>query len=225
MIQKQEIFTLLDGKVLIHRGVYNPTSDAVWLASFCPKNIKTVLDVGIGTGGASLCLLTHIPQAKIMGIDNSSERLAECAKNVELNGKSIELIKNDIFYWKTEKTFDLVISNPPYFKGTPAKHEAHHNVDLSLWVKKSIARVRPRGYFCVIVDTSASGEIIATMHEQCGDINIFPLFGSKTTAERVLIRCRKGTKSGTTLYKGLSMNDKTILRDGLTIEAALSRLS
>ena len=95
----------------MRRGIYNPTSDAVWLAAFAPTGAKTVLDVGIGTGGVSLCLLAHNPDAQIVGIDNSPEMLAECRKNIVLNDKTIELIEQDIFNWRTERTFDLVITN------------------------------------------------------------------------------------------------------------------
>ena len=73
MIKKQEKFTLLNGRIFMIPSIYNPTSDAVWLAAFAPKCVKTVLDVGIGTGGVSLCLLQHVPDAKITGIDNSLE--------------------------------------------------------------------------------------------------------------------------------------------------------
>mgnify|MGYP003304723280 CR=1 FL=1 len=140
MNTKQEIFTLLGGLVKIHRGIYNPTSDAVWLAAFAPSGIKTALDVGIGTGGVSLCLHAHAPNIKITGLDTSNEMLTECKRNAELNNTDIELINADINAWRTTRTFDLVITTPPYFYGTPAKHNAHHNADLNTWIKKCVAR-------------------------------------------------------------------------------------
>ena len=104
MNTKQEIFTLMGGRVKMHRGFYNPTSDAVWLAAFAPKTAKTVLDVGIGTGGVSLCLLANNPDAQILGIDNSSEMLTECRKNILLNDQNISFS----FYRKV--SFDATIS-------------------------------------------------------------------------------------------------------------------
>ena len=112
---KQEIFTLIGGRVKMHRSFYNPTSDAVWLAAFAPHNAKSVLDVGIGTGGVALCLQKHIPDAKITGIDTSAEMLDICQQNAELNGVNLKLINTDINVWRTSDTFDLVITNPPYF--------------------------------------------------------------------------------------------------------------
>ena len=122
MSEKQGNFTLLNGRVVMKRGIYNPTSDAVWLAAYAPNTAKNILDVGIGTGGASLCLMTRNPDAKYTGIDISQEMLDACKENMDLNNKQINLINADIFNWSTTETFDLVITNPPYFNGTPANH-------------------------------------------------------------------------------------------------------
>ncbi len=224
MDTKQEIFTLLGGLVKIHRGRYNPTSDAVWLAAFAPSGIKTALDIGIGTGGVSLCLHAHMPNIKITGLDISDEMLTECKRNAELNNTDIELINADIKAWRTTRTFDLVITNPPYFNGTPARHNAHHNADLPSWIARSIARVRPMGTFCIITDAATTATVIAEMAKKLGDIRILPLFGAKRTAERVLISGKLGTKGISTLHQGISMNTSEILRDGLTIADFLSRL-
>lgn len=226
MAQKQDIFTLMGGRVRLWRGRYNPTSDAVWLAAMAADTrAQTVLDAGVGTGGAALCLMANNPDAVVTGLDISPEMLAECGANAELNGRAIELIKADITTWRTNRTFDLVITNPPYFKGTPAKHNAHHNADLGLWTRKCLARVKPRGTFVIVVDAAAAATIVAQMAEKCGDIEIMPLFGARKTAERVLLRGRLGTRGPTLIHAGLSMNTDAVLRDGLTIAAALSTLS
>ncbi|MBR5153219.1 MAG: methyltransferase [Alphaproteobacteria bacterium] len=222
---KQEIFTLMGGRVKMHRGLYNPTSDAVWLASFAPRNIKTVLDVGIGSGGVSLCLLANNPTAQITGLDTSSDMLTACHANADLNSANIELIQADITTWKTDCTFDLVITNPPYFNGTPAKHNAHHNADLPLWISRCIARVRPMGTFAIITDAATTATVIGEMSKKLGDINILPLFGAKNTAERVLISGRLGHHGISILHRGLPMNYEPILRHGLTIGEILSKVS
>ena len=225
MSTKQEIFTLMGGRVKIHRGHYNPTSDAVWLAAFALAGSKTALDVGIGTGGASLCYLANNPDTKITGIDTSIEMLNACKQNAELNSANIELIEQNINTWRTNRTFDLVFTNPPYFNGTPAKHNAHHNADLRTWVSKCIARVRPMGTFCIITDSATIAQVISEMSKKLGDITIFPLFGTKETAERVLISGKLGTKGISILHHGLPMNYEPVLRNGLTIAPSLSTLS
>ena len=225
MNKKQENFTLMGGRVIIHPGKYNPTCDAVWLAAWATGAFIDVLDIGIGTGGVSLCLMANHPGIHITGLDISPDMLAQCAQNAELNNQQLELVNDDIMKWKTDRTFDLVISNPPYFQGTPARHNAHHNADLDGWIKKSVARVRPRGQICVIIDSGAVATVVSGLrNNHCGGITIFPLFGAKDTAERVLIRARQGVKTGSVIHHGLPMNYEPILRDGLTIESALSTL-
>jgi len=227
MIQTQAIFTLMGGRVKIMRGTYNPTSDAVWLAAFAAdvRGVKSVLDVGVGTGGAILCLMaynTHITDA--VGLDVSQEMLNQCAHNAELNDKKIEIVKSDILSWRTARTFDMVITNPPYFHGTPAHHNAHHNADIKSWIKRSVARVKPRGTICTIVDAAVLADVVSVLSGCCGDINIFPLFSTKTTAERVIVRARVGTHGITVINSGLNMNCDLVLRDGLTIAEALAKL-
>ena len=215
----------MGGRVKMRRGFYNPTSDAVWLAAFVPCTPKTVLDAGVGSGGVAMCIHAHHPGAKITGIDISPEMLAAAQDNAELNNCDMELINTDIYTWRTDRTFDLVVTNPPYFQGTPAKHNAHHNADLKTWVKKCIARTKPNGYFCIITDATTLGIIIPEISSKCGDLNIFPLFGARDTAERVLVRGRVGSRGISVLYRGLPMNWEPVLRDGLTIAQSLGKVS
>ncbi|MCL2339172.1 MAG: methyltransferase domain-containing protein [Proteobacteria bacterium] len=225
MKQKQDIFSVLDGRVRLARGAYNPTADAVFLAAFVNSVGRAgparrchsreggnggqslaalptrILDVGIGSGGAALALLARIPGAIVTGIDVSEQLLTECAANAALNDRDIELIHADIMTWKTGRTFDAVMTNPPYFRGTPRKstdrapqkseifvggvnraqstNNSHHNVDLYKWVRMCLKRVRPLGYFYCIVDTAMIGDIIAAIVTgKGGDIEIVPLFGN-----------------------------------------------
>jgi tRNA1(Val) A37 N6-methylase TrmN6 len=239
MLQKQDFFTVMDGQVKFVRGMYNITSDAVWLGAFANAHVGgdavKVLDVGIGTGGISLCWLAQNPNMKITGLEISKEMLAECAENAKLNGCELELINADIYKWKTSRTFDIVITNPPYFKGTPRygasvrasfcpdagptvreSVQPHHNINLFDWTKQCVKRLRPRGYFFTIVDGGASAEVIAALHAgKAGAIEILPLFGSKNSAERILIKARLGVRTGTKIYNGKPMNGKAMIDNPL----------
>ena len=216
----------MGGRVKIARGPYAPTSDAVWLAAAAGEitRARTVLDVGIGTGAVSLCLATHLPDVQITGIDTAEQMLATAQQNAQMNGRDMELINADIMTWRTARTFDLVVTNPPYFRGTPAQHNAHHNADLGQWMRKCVARVRPRGHICTIVDAGALAQVITAIGPKCGDIIIYPLIGASSRTERVIIRARVGSHGPTQLKLPISMGDGAILRDGLTIGRALATL-
>lgn len=222
MTKKQGFFTIMGGRVKMQFGPYNPTSDAVWLAAFVNTRPKTVLDVGTGTGAVALCLMARIPGIDMTAIDVSDEMLAAARQNFELNDKNATFINADILSWRTNKIFDLVITNPPYFKGMPAAHNAHHNADLTLWTRRCIARTRPNGTFATIVDAAECATVIAEMSAHCGDIKILPLCSNKNTAERVLLSARVGRASHTTIFSPLSMNCDTILRDGHPVKDIIS---
>lgn len=223
MHEKQEIFTIMGGRVKIMRGIYNPTSDAVWLAAFIDGTPKTVLDAGCGTGAVGLCLMARIPDIKMTALDISPEMLTAAQQNFKLNGQSAEFINADILSWRTARTFDAVITNPPYFQGTPARHNAHHNTDLHLWVRRCAARVKPGGTFATIVDASETANVVAAMTHTLGDIKILPLFSVHDTAERVLLSGRTGRGAKTSLMSSMSMNNDAILRDGKSITDARNR--
>ncbi len=226
MSEKQENFTLIGGRVIMKRSVYNPTSDAVWLAAYVPVKAQKVLDVGIGSGGVSLCLLDKNPDAQITGIDISQQMLDACKNNMELNNRHINLVNADILQWSTPETFDLVVTNPPYFIGTPDNINAHHSMDILRWIKRSVARVKPQGYFCMISDALLTDVAISVLHARhFGNIQIFPLFSTKHTAERVLIRAKQGVRTGASIYSGTNMNNESILRSGLTIDEWLATLN
>ena len=92
-------------------------------------------------------------------------------------------------------------------------------------MKRCCARVKPNGYICTITDALRIDEIISILNNKhFGDIQIFPLFGAKNSAERVLIRAKQCSKTGATLFCGTSMNNDMILRDGLTIDTLLATL-
>ncbi|MBO4480781.1 MAG: methyltransferase [Alphaproteobacteria bacterium] len=228
MSEKQEVFTIMGGHVKILRGPYNPTSDAVWVAAFADGHPKTVLDVGTGTGAVALCLMARIPDIQMTAIDISQQMLDAAKENFTLNNQNAEFINADIMTWRTDKTFDLVITNPPYFKGTPASHNAHHNADLVKWVRQCIARVKPGGAFTTIVNMAETATIVSEMTQHhCGDIQILPLFSTRSwnSAERVLISGRLGRAPHCNLFSGLPMNCDEILRNGMSVKDVWAMLS
>ena len=212
----------MGGAVKMRRSLYNPTSDAVWLAAFVDGTPKTVLDVGTGTGAVALCLMARIPGIQMTAIDISDEMLAAAATNFQLNNQNAEFINADILKWRTNQTFDLVITNPPYFNGTPARHNAHHNADLARWTRRCIARVKPGGTFATIVDASAVAIVIHEMAHHCGDFRILPLFSNKNVAERILLSVRLGPAPYAKVFDGLAMNNSEILRDGKSVSEILT---
>jgi tRNA1(Val) A37 N6-methylase TrmN6 len=223
MTETQEFFTIMGGAVKMRRSIYNPTSDAVWLAAFVDNTPKTVLDVGTGTGAVALCLMARIANINMTAIDISGEMLSAASENFKINDKSAEFINADILTWRTNRTFDLVITNPPYFKGTPAHHNAHHNANLTLWVRRCVARVKPNGMFAIIIPATEMPTVMAEMSRHCGDFCILPLFSNKNIAERILLSARVGRAPTAIIYSGISMNNDDVLRTGMSVASVLAK--
>lgn len=88
------------------------------LKVFPTESSPSVLEIGTGSGAIAIALATELPRASIIATDISSDALSVAEKNAAVNGvnNSITFVLGDLFdAVKTDgKSFDLVISNPPY---------------------------------------------------------------------------------------------------------------
>jgi tRNA1(Val) A37 N6-methylase TrmN6 len=206
MPKKQDFFTILDGRVKFTSNTgYKVTSDAIWLAESIELSKKAkILDVGIGTGGVSLCILDKNPDLEITGIDVSEKMIIDANENAKLNNRKIDIIHADILNWKTSKLFDCVVTNPPYFSGTERSDRAHHNIDIYKWVSACIKRLRSRGTFHCILSTDVMDLAIAALvNSKCGKIEIQPIQTSNGI-ERIIISARLGVKTPSKLFVAMN---------------------
>ena len=83
------------------------------------KNSKIYfLDIGCGSGCISLSLLDYFKKSNALALDVSKDAILNTKINVNKNNfqDRIKILHGDLFKFKTEKKFDLIISNPPYLK-------------------------------------------------------------------------------------------------------------
>jgi len=81
-----------------------------------PEGIESALDLCTGSGCLAILLADAFPHAKIDTVDLSSEALEVAEKNVtdyHLQDR-IELIRSDLFKALKGRTYDVIVSNPPY---------------------------------------------------------------------------------------------------------------
>ena len=78
--------------------------------------VTTVLDLGTGSGCLAILLAHAYPQADVDAVDISTDALTVAQRNVADYGLAdrINLIRSDMFANLTGKSYDLIISNPPY---------------------------------------------------------------------------------------------------------------
>jgi tRNA1Val (adenine37-N6)-methyltransferase len=123
-------------------------TDAILLSSLAPRmEAKNILDVGCGCGIISLCMAQTYPYAKIIAIDIDEKSIIEAKSNF-FSSKYKDRLQADLISFQdfrqqttlkesNPKTFDLIISNPPYFTSSLAspndrKTKARHNDSLPL---------------------------------------------------------------------------------------------
>ena len=136
--------------------------------------IKQVLDVGAGTGLIALMIAQRNIQAVIDAIDIDKESCEQAIENVEKSPfkERIQVIRQSFFDFSTEKKYDLIISNPPFFNNalkSPDKkrNTARHNGTLPLkqLINHAIPMLSINGRIALILPIAFSEEldfIIAT---------------------------------------------------------------
>lgn len=242
---KKVINTLLGGKVKIcqfETGV-KVSSDAVLIASSVDNKILNkstkILDVGVGGGGISLCLLSRFNNLNILGIDIQDEMLELANESIKENHfeDRFSVIKEDILNPSDNfknMEFDIVITNPPYYKGQTSpdkiKAKAHSEQGLNLdnWITSAIKRLKSGGSFIIIHKADRIDDIIYSLKKNnLGAIEIFPINSKKDeTANRIIIRTKKSYKSPAIIYKPVilhnddgqySIDAKKILEKGASL--------
>ncbi len=216
---KIEINTLLGGRVKIaqfEKGV-KVSSDAVLLASVIDeklvKKVKKVLDVGVGGGGVSICLLSRFKNINCLGIDVQDEMLSLARQSIFENdfGDRFSVVKEDILKPSKsfkEMEFDLVITNPPYYKGhtspdkIKAKAHSEQGLELSEWIKMCVKRLRTGGTFAMVHKAERIDDIMFALRQNgMGKIETFLLYSKKgESANRVIVRAVKSSKSPAVIY-------------------------
>lgn len=113
-------------KIIQNEEMFRFSIDSILLANFVSVNNKTkrIIDLGCGNGPIPL-FLTLKTKSKIYGIEIQDEVAKLAQKSVALNKfeSQIEIINNDlkeIYKYKDfVNSFNIVVSNPPYFKYIP----------------------------------------------------------------------------------------------------------
>jgi len=101
---------------------------AVWSGLLLdPSHIRSVLDIGTGTGMTAIVLAQRFPQAQLVALEIEDAAILDAQRNIDACPfhQRIQLVHSAIQQWETDRKFDLIVSNPPFFE------DALLNPDLS----------------------------------------------------------------------------------------------
>lgn len=142
--------------------------------------IRSILDIGTGSGCIPIALKKKIQTAKVKAIDISEGALSVAVKNAMIQAAQVYFIRLDFLdesTWKDLGKFDIIISNPPYIKRSEActmnanvlQHEPHlalfvPDEDALLFYRKIAAfaktHLEPNGSVFLEINEALGREVV-----------------------------------------------------------------
>ncbi|WP_286033773.1 tRNA1(Val) (adenine(37)-N6)-methyltransferase [Fusobacterium necrogenes] len=185
MINENQFETIIDllqkkMKIIQRTDHFAFSIDSLLVAEFATitRNNKNIIDLGTGNGVIPL-FLSQKTKAHITGIEIQSISSNLAKRNITLNNlqEQITIINDDMKNWKkyfNKESFDLVITNPPFFRFcgeekqlnnltqlSLARHEISINLDSLLETASNL--LKHKGYFVMVHRVDRLTDIIETM--------------------------------------------------------------
>ena len=153
-----------------HRSTMKVGTDAILLGRWVEvRPLDVVLDIGTGCGLLPLMLSQKgVNQVDAVDIDEASIEEATINFKASQWRDQLQAICTDITDYQTDKQYDLIVSNPPFFNryskcDSERKSRARHN-DVTLSYEALCAVVcrllKPDGRFALVLPVNASVEFL-----------------------------------------------------------------
>jgi tRNA1Val (adenine37-N6)-methyltransferase len=208
----------LGGRVTVRQPTlgFRAGLDTVMLAAAVPaKTGDAVLELGAGSGTASLCLAARVPGCTISGVEIDPALVALARENATENRlqERVSFIEGDALGPGLRGEFDHVLANPPFHRndGEVSAHEGrarakHDKGGLAAWIAAGFKRVRSRGVLTVIIRADRLREVLVAMPET--GVVLFPLWPRiDAPAKRVIVQLRKGSSVPFEILPGLALHE------------------
>lgn len=167
-----------DGPIYSSKGSYPLSTDSIVLADFIhlKKNIR-VADFGCGSGILGLLLYDRCPSISLINIDIQQSAVKAASENMTANGYTDNIDYycadfRDMSRFISPGSFDMIISNPPYFSSSQGEISPEHRRTLSRTdimcsldeLCISAARyLRFGGEFCIVFKPERLAELFQSM--------------------------------------------------------------
>lgn len=201
-------------------------SDAIFLAAAVPAVPgERVVEVGCGSGAASLCLLQRVAGLRLTGVELQAEAALAAVGNAAANGRAAQfrVICGDALRPAFRRRlgharFDHALANPPFFAAggrRPAAHPGRElaraeaaDGDLAAWIATMAHLVRPGGTVTLVQRIERLPELLAAFPGGGRGVAVAPLWpAAGQPAKRLLLRWRKDGRAPFRLGPGLVLHD------------------
>lgn len=148
-------------KIWQHEDVFPVNTDSVLLAQFVidSGSFLKVLEVGSGNGLISVAYGTFYSKSKILSLDLDPNAVSCLQSNIEGNHlRNIATLQIDFRHFKSDQTFDLIFSNPPFFNSSLKSKvqrnrysKYNDNLPLADLLETSLRLLDKKGKLCLIL--------------------------------------------------------------------------
>jgi release factor glutamine methyltransferase len=115
-------------RLIVLPGVFKPRSDSWLLAAHIGREqlapSAKILDICTGSGVLAIAAARRT-QGEVTAVDLSRRSAATVAINSRLNGAKVVVVRGDLFEPLAGRSFDLIVSNPPYVPDAGPPASAH----------------------------------------------------------------------------------------------------
>lgn len=215
-------------KIVQVNDYFNFSLDSVLLANFATITDKTKKIIDLGTGNAPIPLiLSTRTNNKIIGVEIQKEIYDLAVETVSINKleNQIEIINRDIkdlLSIYENESFDLVLSNPPYFKKietsiinenvvkSNARHEILINLEEIILIASKL--LKNKGSFALVHRTERLSEIIELLKKYRLEPKAMRFIHPKkdSNSNLVLIEAKKNSNIGVKVLKPLIVHDENL---------------
>lgn len=160
-----------------------------------------ILDIGTGSGCIAVSLAKNIKPCRITATDISPEALELARKNAQLHQAEIEFIQSDLLASLEGRSFDLIVSNPPYIPTLELKSLAREisfepvlaldgggdGLDYYRRMISQAHRYLNKGGFLIMEIGFGQAKAVENMLKKSGKFEIIEIVRDYNNIERVMV--------------------------------------